>query len=326
MDQLGAWVAFNLDGGGSSQLWADGYRNDYDGNNNGSGLRSVANHWGVFAGAVDFLPDRPGHCAAAPVCATLPRDGGALDDAGPCFRGFGDPDYWRDEAAGEGGGLHWTNAFESDATDNWAWWRLELAEGGDYLVEVSTDAAWSVRSDVRYEVMADGAAHEVRIDPRGGGWKPLGTFRFAAGGAQWVAVFDNEPGGVASGQHIVADAVRLTRVGPDDPEDTGVPDTGTPDTGTPDTGAPDTGAPDTGVPDSGTAGGDDTAGAGGSALVPGERVRLPLGCGCDAGAGGARSGAALVALGLLVAARRGVSRSGPARAPAPRGGARRGPR
>lgn len=37
MGQLGAWEAFNLDGGGSAQLWtdADGYVNDYDGNNSG---------------------------------------------------------------------------------------------------------------------------------------------------------------------------------------------------------------------------------------------------------------------------------------------------
>ncbi len=61
MGQLGAWEAFNLDGGGSSQLWtdADGYANDYDGNNNGGGARSVANHWGIFAGGRDYLRPAP---------------------------------------------------------------------------------------------------------------------------------------------------------------------------------------------------------------------------------------------------------------------------
>jgi hypothetical protein len=65
MDKLGAWVAFNLDGGGSSQMWVDGqsYVNDVDGNNSGGGTRSVANHWGVFAGSANGKSKKPGHCA-----------------------------------------------------------------------------------------------------------------------------------------------------------------------------------------------------------------------------------------------------------------------
>ena len=107
MGQLGAWEAFNLDGGGSSQLWTegDGFVNDYDGNNYGNGARSVANHWGIYAGGRDYLPPRPGHCAAADPCGTIPPAGGIIDDAGACFRGFGDPAYWRDEASGYDGGL-----------------------------------------------------------------------------------------------------------------------------------------------------------------------------------------------------------------------------
>jgi hypothetical protein len=290
MSQLGAWEAFNLDGGGSSQLWADGYLNDYDGNNNGSGLRSVADHWGVFAGAVDFLPDRPGHCASAPPCDTLPREGGTLDDGGACFRGFGDQDYWRPVASGEGGGLRWTNAFLSDSPDNWAWWRIELAQAGAYLVEVKTDATYSVRSSVRYDVVADGATHGVSIDPRGGGWKTLGTWSFAAGGAQWVAVYDNESASVAADQHIVADAIRLTRVGPDDPVDTGVVDTGVTDSGGVDSGSGVTGTDDSGAP------GADTPGTPGA---PGARVPMPTPCGCAGGAGAPMLAIAGIAAGLV---------------------------
>lgn len=266
MDQLGAWEAFNLDGGGSSQLWADGdYLNDYDGNNSGTGLRSVADHWGVFAGSVSYLADRPGHCATAPPCELLPAEGGTLDDDGACFRGFGDQAYWRHVDAGEGGGLRWTNAFESDSPDNWAWWRIELERGGTYTVEVSSDATYSVHDDVRYQVRADGATTEVRIDPTGGGWHTLGTYTFAAGGDQWVAVFDNEDS-VSSDQHIVADAVRLTRVGGD----------------TGDTGAGDSG----GVADSGGDGDGETGIDGrdtGAAMGPGTLVPLPSGCGCGGG-------------------------------------------
>lgn len=64
MGKLGAWQAFNLDGGGSSQFWQDGkgYLNDVTGNNNGAGTRAVANHWGVFAGTASKKAKRPGHC------------------------------------------------------------------------------------------------------------------------------------------------------------------------------------------------------------------------------------------------------------------------
>jgi hypothetical protein len=64
MGKLGAWQAFNLDGGGSSQMWLQGknYLNDASGNNSGAGLRAVANHWGVFAGSASGKPRTPGHC------------------------------------------------------------------------------------------------------------------------------------------------------------------------------------------------------------------------------------------------------------------------
>lgn len=60
MDQLGAHVAFNLDGGGSSQMWLRGegtISNPSDGS-----PRAVLNHWGIFAGGGDGLPAIPGHC------------------------------------------------------------------------------------------------------------------------------------------------------------------------------------------------------------------------------------------------------------------------
>ncbi|MEC7523580.1 MAG: phosphodiester glycosidase family protein [Myxococcota bacterium] len=60
--QLGAWQAFNLDGGGSSQMWVDG-RGTINSPSDGT-PRSVANHWGIFAGAATGLPRAPGSCVA----------------------------------------------------------------------------------------------------------------------------------------------------------------------------------------------------------------------------------------------------------------------
>jgi hypothetical protein len=60
MGELGAWQAFNLDGGGSSQLWVDG-RGTVNDPSDGS-PRPVANLWGVYAGTASGRPATPGSC------------------------------------------------------------------------------------------------------------------------------------------------------------------------------------------------------------------------------------------------------------------------
>ncbi len=66
MFDLGAWEAFNLDGGGSTGMWlaSDGYVNQPS---DGS-ARSVANHWGVFAGPEGGQASEPGSCFAPGGC------------------------------------------------------------------------------------------------------------------------------------------------------------------------------------------------------------------------------------------------------------------
>ncbi len=218
MGQLGAHEAFNLDGGGSSQLWVagEGTINDADGNNNGGGLRTVANHWGVLAGSTTGYPARPGHCVAQPVCAAIPAAGATLEETSACFRMFGTPANWHSEKVGSAGALRWTNAGNDAAADNWAWWRLELAEAGTYKVEVATYATYGKFKSTHYDVRAAGVTKSLTKDQSQSnkGWIDLGTYAFAAGGAQWVAVFDDHTGAPVKDQHIVADAVRLTRLEP----------------------------------------------------------------------------------------------------------------
>jgi hypothetical protein len=305
MFQLGAWEAFNIDGGGSSQAWlADrGYVNNYSGNNSGGGARSVANHWGVFAGSGSGAPRRPGHCASEPACQLLPPEGGVVDDEGDCFEAFGDPDYWREESAGYGGHLYWTNAFESEQTENWAWWRLHLEQAGSYRVEVYREPEFSVYGASRWRVYADGVGSDVTLAaPSGEGWQSLGDFAFSAGGSQYVAVYDNYSADVSSDQHIAADAVRLTRLDgwcgdgvceegcEDCPEDCGGCDTDVPvDSAPPDSDAP-------GV-DSEAGGGWRGQDQGGSADSDARAVweRVPMEGGCSHGPGwGGLWGALLV--------------------------------
>lgn len=69
MKQLGAWTAFNLDGGGSSQMWLRG-RGTINSPSDGS-PRPVANHWGVFASGTGT----PGSCFRAGGCFPSPLPG-----------------------------------------------------------------------------------------------------------------------------------------------------------------------------------------------------------------------------------------------------------
>jgi hypothetical protein len=217
MAQVGAWQAFNLDGGGSSELWqaGTGYLNDVNGNNNGAGTRAVANHWGVIAKAVTGFPARPGHCVDSKPCGVIPAAGGVVDNAGECFRTFGPQETWRTEKAGNGGSLRWTNAWATSQPDNWAWWRLHFAEAGTYKLEYKAHPTWGVWTKVHHTIRAAGKNVDAVVNQKtGNDWTVIGTYTFAAGGDQWVAVFDHATGTVSKNQHIVADAVRLTRVDP----------------------------------------------------------------------------------------------------------------
>jgi MYXO-CTERM domain-containing protein len=212
MAQLGAWQAFNLDGGGSSQFWVrgQGYLNDVAGNNSGNGTRAVANHWGITAGGAN--PERPAHCVESPPCGVLPAEGGVVDDAGACFHSFGPAEFWRAEPEGEAGGLHWTNAWSGDRPLNWAWWQLHFAEAGTYRVEFKSHPEFGMYDHAHYEVVADGETHAVVVDQgRDAAWHVLGEFRFAAGGRQFVRLNDAAGADIENGRHLVADALRLTR-------------------------------------------------------------------------------------------------------------------
>ena len=70
MGSLGAWQAFNLDGGGSSTFWVEGSGAVND-PSDGS-MRSVTNHLGVLAGG----DGPPAHCFVEGGCYPVPVDGG----------------------------------------------------------------------------------------------------------------------------------------------------------------------------------------------------------------------------------------------------------
>jgi hypothetical protein len=213
MGQIGAWQAFNLDGGGSTQMWSEALgtlNNPSDGS-----PRAVANHLGVFTVPHTGASTRPWHCPALAPCEVLPPAGGVLDEAGDCFQAHGPDTWWREESGeGEGGSLVWTNQWTSDHPLNWAWWRINLAQAGEYRVEWRGSATYSVARGVRHRLRAGGTDHVVEVDlDLGDGWHELGTFAFDEGGDQFLAIDDDASGSVGSDPHIAFDAIRLTRVG-----------------------------------------------------------------------------------------------------------------
>ena len=344
MSQVGAWVAFNIDGGGSSTMYVrgDGVLNEpSDGSE-----RAVANHWGVYAGTGNGLPARPGHCVTAAPCGTIPAAGGTIDDGDACFRAHGPASTWRSVTTrGNGGDLKWTNAFDSSLPENWAWWQLHMEEAGTYRVEVYIDAEYGVYSQVPYGIRHAGTNDEILFNQgAGSGWRTLGTWDFAAGGDQWVAVYDDHDGSVSSNQHVVADGLRVVRVGDwcgdgacTGPETCGTcpaecaPGTEVAGNGLDDdcdgstdegSGGQDTGGDTSvGIDTGDTAPSSDTSPTGDSALpagdtsawdsapvgLPGQASRIGgTGCGCaSAGAGGSTAaGGVVLVLGTLLARRR----------------------
>ncbi len=160
-------------------------------------------------------------------CGEIPAAGGIIDDGDLCAQRFGPTTYWREVGdAGYGGGLVWTNAFESDEPSNWARFNLFMVAAGDYRVEYYSTPEYAIYDSVRYEIVHDGDTSVVAVDQAGlSGWVGLGTFTFAAGGQQSINVYDDSATPIPADQSIVIDAIRLTPIGVDpDPDPDPNPD------------------------------------------------------------------------------------------------------
>lgn len=152
-------------------------------------------------------------------CAQLPAEGGTIDDGDACFVGGGPPGSMRHVAtAGEAGDLIWTHTTEDTVEGNYGQWNLDLAEAGRYRIEVYTAAPYAQSKQARYTVHAAGGDKDFTIDQSAvDGWQTLGEVELAAGPDQYVHLSDNTGEVLAQNVQLVFDAVRLTRVVPEDP-------------------------------------------------------------------------------------------------------------
>ncbi len=207
----------------------------------------------VFDGSVDDLIALG--TGEAFVCGTLGPDGGVIDNGDECYRLHGNPDYWRDETAGIGGSLVWTNATDFAQASNYATIDLWFEEAGDYELTVSIVAPYGETQQAPYRITHADGQDEVIIDQSANdGWVSLGTFSFEAETRYLVRLDDNtgEPNDGEIG--IVFDALEATRIGGgDDGSDDGGDDGPQDDDG--DDGGGDSGDDD-GPPDGGDNDGD----------------------------------------------------------------------
>ncbi len=221
---------------------------------------------------------------AAP-CEVLPALGGVLDNEGPCLLLYGPAATWRHVAdAGYDGSLYWTYAWSSANPGNWAEWLVDLAEAGEYELAIYVTSDYAQSQAVPYRLRHDGQDEVGTLDmSTASGWLVVGSYTFARGGDQSLALFDNSGEDLADKRQIAIDAVRLVRLdaptdADDDPPVVDPPDTSEPPKEPP----PGDGAPPNASPE----------GAAGTSR----------GCaGCAAGESG---GAWLIALGLALWRRR----------------------
>lgn len=153
-----------------------------------------------------------------PTCEQVPPDGRVIDEDDLCFERGGDPRWWRDVTdAGWEDSLIWTHTTDDETEENFCVWHLDLAEAGEYAIEVYTDAAYAQSRTAAYQVRHEGTTDVFRVDQTAfDGWNPVSELAFAAGGDQWVRVQDNTGEPLDTDRQIVCDALRLIRLDPSD--------------------------------------------------------------------------------------------------------------
>lgn len=150
-----------------------------------------------------------------PRCDVPPADG-IIDDGNPCFLLHGNTETWRRAGSSSAiaDGYYWTFATDEAEPDGWAQWRLNLAEAGQYKVEALVVTPHNKSVQAPYEIRHGGQLSRVAINQFAApGWRELGVFEFAAGEDQWVALYDNTGEAYSERVELMADAIRVTRVG-----------------------------------------------------------------------------------------------------------------
>lgn len=248
-------------------------------------------------------------CAAdCPPCGVIPPEGATIDNGAACYELYGDPQYWRDEAVGQGGSLVWTNATDYPDPSNYAIFRLDFAAAGEYALSAWIEPPFGETKQATYVVHHAGGETPVVVDQSlASGWVDLGSYTFAAATDHYVRINDNTGESNDLELSIVLDALQVVPVqaGPETDsassgggsgEATGIGSEGSGAVSTSGEPPPTTGE----IAGSSSGGSGSGAGYGGAALPPGYGDE---GCGCRNTPGPTAPGL-LALLGLLGRRRR----------------------
>ncbi len=211
-----------------------------------------------------------------PICGVIAADGGTIDNGDDCYQLSGNSMFWREEAAGQGGSLVWTNATDFADASNYATWRLWFEEAGEYELEVHIEPGYAETEQAVYQVTHADGMTDVAVDQSSAdGWVSLGTFAFTADAEHRVRLDDNTGEANDAELAIVFDAFRVTAVGGNGGSSDGAADTeGEPEPDGGETGEPQGTTTEGEAPDAGS-----SEGAGG-VLPPGAADEGDDGCGC----------------------------------------------
>jgi MYXO-CTERM domain-containing protein len=163
--------------------------------------------------AIDIFNEYGPEFWKAEPCEPVPAGGRVLEERDGCYVAGGDPKYWRREQRGSGGASEWTMTTDLESEANYGIWRLEMAEGGVYRIEVHMDGGQLGKSkQARYLVAHAGQTDEVMLDQSAApdAFVALGDFELAAGGDQYLMLGDNTGEGGDSETSLLFDAVRVT--------------------------------------------------------------------------------------------------------------------
>jgi len=141
-------------------------------------------------------------------------EGRVIEEGEGCYTRGGGASGWRVVSGeGSGGGLEWTYAM-AGARDNFAVWRLDVAQAGRYRIDVHTDGGTYGQSrQAPYTVRHDGLEEVVLLDQSAApGFVPLIEVELAAGGDQWVMLGDDTGEPYADRVRLVFDALRVVPV------------------------------------------------------------------------------------------------------------------
>ena len=255
---------------------------------------------GITQGQVH--PSKNGQSTTPPaVCdVVIPWAETVIEDDTPCLAAQGN---LSETTAGHGG--HAYHAQQDTPDPDYAEggvWLLNFAQAGSYdLFAWVPTGVTALTSQAVYKVQHAGTSKKVSVDQAAaaGGWAPLGSFAFAAGGDQWVRLGDNFLSPSDKGKSFVIDALKIAPSGSKVDAGAGSGPTDAGGSGWPDGSA----ALDAGI---------GAAGAAGQAGVSPAGDEDGAGCACRAAPGslgGPRSALLLLCLGLGALRRRRIRRS-----------------